>query len=158
MPLSVRRARADDAPTIVAFNAALAAETEDKTLDLDTLARGVAKVLGEEHRGFYLVAERDSGNGASAVIVGQCMITYEWSDWRDGWCWWLQSVYVAPTARRSGVFQALFEELRRVARERGDVRGLRLYVEKRNAAARATYLAQGMGEAPYDLLEVDGCP
>ena len=150
--LLVRRAVLDDVDRIAAFNRAMAHETEGKELDPPTVRRGVARLIEDEAKGFYLVAARAQAPGAP---VGQLMVTYEWSDWRDGWFWWLQSVYVEPQARRGGVFRALWADLSRRARERDDVRGLRLYVDRDNERARSTYLALGMHAARYDLLELD---
>jgi ribosomal protein S18 acetylase RimI-like enzyme len=132
MKVELREARAGDLETLVAFNLALAEETEGKRLDPATLRRGVAAVLADASKGFYLVAER------GGRVLGQLMVTREWSDWRDGDWWWFQSVYVAPEARRQGVFQALYAEI--VARSQAaGARGLRLYVENENRGAQATY-------------------
>lgn len=144
---TIRDAYPADIPFLVASNAAMARETEDKTLDPATLERGVTAVLNDPARGFYLIAER------AGTPVACLMITYEWSDWRNGNWWWIQSVYVLPAARRQGAFRALYAEVERRARAASNVAGLRLYVEKQNAHAQATYRALGMNMAPYDLLE-----
>ncbi|MHB8678529.1 MAG: GNAT family N-acetyltransferase [Rudaea sp.] len=141
----IRAARADDLETLTAFNAAMARETEDKTLDPILLRAGVARVLVEPARGFYLVAEVD------AAVVGCLMVTFEWSDWRNGDWWWLQSVYIAPRYRRHGVFRALYAEVERCATERADVVGMRLYVEQGNVRAQRTYAALGMHEDQYRM-------
>ena len=122
----VRDARPDDRDAIVAFNARLAEETEAKRLDPSVLARGVARALADPDRLRYWVAERDGR------VVGQAAVTREWSDWRYGWIWWFQSVYVAPEARGLGVFRALHADIREAALDAGDVIGLRLYVEEDN--------------------------
>ena len=145
--IQVRAARASDIDTLVEFNAAMALETEAKTLDPAVLRAGVAAVLAEPRRGFYLVAE-------SAVAVAGClMITFEWSDWRNGDWWWLQSVYIAPAFRRSGVFRALYAEVERRAGAAADVIGVRLYVERENTRAQHTYAALGMQEAHYRMYQ-----
>jgi GNAT superfamily N-acetyltransferase len=118
--LVIRAARADDSAFIVDANIAMALETERKALDHATLQRGVATVITESARGFYLIAER------AGVRVGCLLVTREWSDWRNGDWWWLQSVYVVPDARRSGVFSALYAEVERRMRAAGDTAGLRL--------------------------------
>ena len=146
-PIHVRAARADDRDTLVRFNAAMALETEDKTLDAQTLGAGIATVLAEPARGFYLVAEVDG------AIGGCLMITFEWSDWRNGDWWWLQSVYIAPSFRRLGVFRALYAEVERRAVAQPRVIGVRLYVERDNAKAQQTYAALGMHEAHYRMYE-----
>jgi GNAT superfamily N-acetyltransferase len=143
-----RPATLADLPTLVDFNARLALETEHKVLDRDALVRGCRAVLEDPARGFYTVAERDG------ALVGQCLVTFEWSDWRAGWLWWIGSVYVPAAARRSGVWSALHRHLLERARAQGDVIGIRLYVERENRVARATYERLGMTDAGYDILEL----
>jgi len=145
--LTIRRAAVDDAETLARFNEAMAAETEDKTLDPDTVRAGVRAVFDKPEQAFYLVAERDG------EVVGSLMITTEWSDWRNADFWWIQSVYVRPEARRTGVYTALYRDVRRRARDTEGVCGLRLYVERDNAAAQAAYEELGMDEPPYRMYE-----
>ena len=147
MPLTVRRAALADAPVIAEYNQRLARESEGKSLDDATLAAGVAAVLADGTRGTYFVAEEDGR------VVGQLMITLEWSDWRNGWLWWLSSVYVLPEARRRGVFRALYQHVLADALAAGDVVGLRLYVERDNRAAQQTYARLGMETTGYLVLE-----
>ena len=125
----------------------MAEETEGKQLDPEVVGRGVQAVLEQPARGRYLVALRD------ATVVGALMLTYEWSDWRCGDWWWIQSVYVTPPARRSGVFSALYRHVLAEAEARGDVCGLRLYVENDNTRAQQTYAALGMRDAAYRVME-----
>jgi ribosomal protein S18 acetylase RimI-like enzyme len=148
MTLTIRRAEPRDAAAIAEFNRRMAWETEHKHLDPAVLDRGVARVFTDSGKGFYLVAD------AAGEVVGQLMVTYEWSDWRDGWFWWVQSVYVREDFRRHGVFRALYAELMRQARSAGDVVGVRLYVERDNTRAQATYQHLGMGDAGYLVWEV----
>ena len=143
----IRSATPADAETIASFNEAMAVETEGKTLDPATVRAGVRGLFARPEFGFYVVAE-DGGR-----IVGQLMITYEWSDWRDGVFWWIQSVYVRPEVRGKGVYRALHEHVRAMAKAAGGVCGFRLYVEKENAAAQETYRRLGMHETPYVLFE-----
>ena len=145
--VAIRGARSDDAADIARFNAAMAVETEARTLDPATLRAGVDAVLADPAHGFYLVAEADG------AVVACLMITYEWSDWRNGQWWWLQSVYVDACFRRQGVFSALHAEVERRARARAGVIGLRLYVERDNAAAQRTYAMLGMHDAGYRIFE-----
>jgi len=145
--VTIRRATIDDAETLARFNEAMARETEDKVLDPDTVRAGVQAVFDKPDQAFYLVAERDG------EVVGSLMITTEWSDWRNADFWWIQSVYVRPEARRTGVYRAMHRDVRRRAREAADVCGLRLYVEQGNAAAQATYEKMGMAEPPYRMYE-----
>ncbi len=147
--MMIRRAAAADAEVIAANNRAMALETEGKVLDPAISRRGVAAALADPRKGFYLLAER------VGQVVGQLMVTFEWSDWRDGTFWWIQSVYVAPEARRSGVYRALYERLLAMARETEGICGIRLYVESANARAQQTYAALGMQRAHYELFEVD---
>jgi ribosomal protein S18 acetylase RimI-like enzyme len=148
----VRDAVEADSDFLVASNAAMARETEHRTLDPGVLRRGVAGVFERADRGFYLVAEQ------AAVAVGCLLVTREWSDWRDRDWWWLQSVYVVPQARRSGVFSRLLAEVDRRARTTPRVAGLRLYVERDNARAMDTYRQQGFVETAYRLLERPSTP
>jgi ribosomal protein S18 acetylase RimI-like enzyme len=145
----VRAGVIGDAPLIAAFNRAMARETEGLDLDLDRLLAGVCAVFDDPAKGFYLVAEQDG------QVVGQLMITYEWSDWRNGVFWWVQSVYVAPAARGQGAFRDLYSELMHRARDRGDVCGVRLYVEGHNDAAKGTYAKLGMSATVYEMWEED---
>jgi GNAT superfamily N-acetyltransferase len=146
-PVAVRDARPADRAIVAEFNTRLARETEGKELDPAVLARGVEKALAEPDRLRYWVAEADGR------VVGQAAITREWSDWRDGWLWWFQSVYVAADWRGRGVFRALHARIRDSALAEGNVIGLRLYVEAENAAAQRTYRALGMSPGGYHVYE-----
>ena len=146
MTLTIRDATRDDLDHLVQWNAAMALETEAKQLDLAVLTRGIAGVFDDPGRGFYLVAER------GGVPVGSLLVTYEWSDWRDGNFWWIQSVYVVEAARRGGVFRALYADVARRALEAGAV-GLRLYVETENHRAQKTYADLGMERCHYFMYE-----
>ena len=147
MPLAIRRAGPADAGVIAAFNHSLARESEGKELDPAVLAAGVAAALDDPARALYFLAEE------GGAAVGQLMITTEWSDWRNGWFWWVQSVYVRPEARRQGVFRALFEHVEQLARQDTGAIGLRLYVENGNRAAQEVYARMGMKPAGYFVLE-----
>jgi GNAT superfamily N-acetyltransferase len=147
--IHVRTAHAADLESLAAFNAAMAIETENKTLAPQTLRAGVARVFAEPTRGFYLVAECDGS------VAGCLMVTFEWSDWRNGDWWWLQSVYVVPAFRRRGVFRALYEEVERRIKARKDVIGLRLYVERDNVTAHKTYEQLGIHMTRYQLREAE---
>ncbi len=149
MNISVRAARAADLATIAAFNVAMALEAEHKRLDPDIVGRGVGAALDDATKGRYFVAEMDG------MIVGQLMITYEWSDWRNGTFWWIQSVYVRSEARRAGVFRALFRHLEEKARADTSVCGIRLYVEDENSRAQQTYASCGMSDGGYRVMEID---
>jgi GNAT superfamily N-acetyltransferase len=150
MRLTIRRAAPADAVVVIEFNRRLAEETEGKTLDPAVLAAGVAAGLADPARAWYFVAEEDG------VVLGQMMITLEWSDWRNGWFWWIQSVYVRAEARRRGVFRRLYEHVVGLARQSADVIGLRLYVENHNQPAQQTYTRLGMTPAGYLVFEK--CP
>jgi GNAT superfamily N-acetyltransferase len=147
MPLAIRRATPADAAVIVDFNRRLAEESEGKTLDRSVLARGVAAGLADPRKALYFVAEEDG------AVLGQIMITTEWSDWRNGWMWWIQSVYVRADSRRRGVFRALFDHVYQTARNDPEVVGLRLYVEQDNHVAHQTYGRMGMEWTRYLVLE-----
>ena len=145
----IRPARWEDAEVIVRFNCALARETEGRELDLDRIGPGVRAVLRDGSKGRYRVAEKDG------VVVGQLMLTFEWSDWRNGMFWWIQSVYVDPAFRGRGVFTALYRSVEGEAAASGEVCGLRLYMEHQNEPARRTYLRLGMVAAGYEVYERD---
>ena len=143
----VRQATLDDSTILSQFNMSMAEETEGRQLDQTTVNAGVKQLFRDSRQGFYLMAEV----GGSAR--GSLMITYEWSDWRNGLFWWIQSVYVVPTARRSGVFTALDQYVKKMAQDDNAECGLRLYMEKDNLPARAVYMAMGMDTTPYQVFE-----
>ncbi len=149
MQIDVRRAVSDDLETVVAFNIAMALETEGKSLEPDRLRQGVKEVLNSDQRGFYLLAVMNRR------VVGQLLITDEWSDWRNGYFWWIQSVYVATDCRRRGVYRALDNLVRDEARRQGNVCGLRLYVDRDNQIAQRVYNSLGMSLSRYDMYEIE---
>jgi GNAT superfamily N-acetyltransferase len=144
---AVRRAAPADAEVVVEFNRLLALETEGKVLEPDALARGVAAALADPRKALYFVAE-DAG-----AAVGQTMVTFEWSDWEDGWMWWLQSVYVRHEWRGRGVFRALFDHVRRESEADPGVVGLRLYVVEDNRRAQEVYVHLGFDRTRYLVME-----
>lgn len=145
----VRPAESEDATVIVEFNQSLARESEGLVLSTETVRPGVEALLSDPARGRYFMGEMDGR------VVGQIGLTYEWSDWRNGFFWWIQSAYVCPEARRAGVFRALYHHVEAMALEEPGCTGLRLYVETENERAIATYHALGMSDAPYRMLELD---
>ena len=147
MGISIRNAAMTDAAIIASNNSLMAEETEGRTLDPDIIGPGVAALLADPGKGRYWVAE------AAGQIVGQLMVTYEWSDWRNGTLWWIQSVYIAPDFRRQGVFSALYHHVESLAAAEPDVCGLRLYVEDNNHRAQRTYEALGMVKPSYVVME-----
>ena len=147
MAITVRSATDADIATIADFNRAMALETEHKELPRATILSGVRRFLVRPDYGFYLVAESEG------KVIGCLMVTFEWSDWRDGVFWWIQSVYVHPDHRRIGVFKTLYHAVEERARNTRDVCGIRLYVEKENTAAQSTYKSLGMQETHYRLFE-----
>ena len=147
--IRVREAVVGDIGTLVRFNAAMARETEGKSLNLKTLGRGTRAVFESPQSGFYVVAETGDH------VVGSLLITYEWSDWRNGTVWWVQSVYVRTESRRRGVYRALHSWVHDRAGSRPDVKGIRLYVDRDNLAAQQTYASLGMVLSHYDLYEID---
>lgn len=150
MSLSIRRAASADAEVVTEFNRLLALESEGKELDLSLLRPGVAAALANPDRAWYFVCEEDGR------VLGQTMLTFEWSDWRNGWIWWIQSVYVRSEARRRGVFRSLFEHIRTTAAQTPGVVGIRLYVEHENTGAQATYRRLGLDVTGYLVME--RCP
>ncbi len=144
--IEVREARPEDARFLADGNVRMALETEGLRLDPETVLAGVRAVLDDPGRGTYYVAEADG------QPAGQLLVTHEWSDWRNADIWWVQSVYVIPEMRRAGVFRRLHSEVRRRAMESGAA-GIRLYVERRNEAAQATYSRLGMALTGYVVME-----
>src|SRR3989442_15310889 len=140
--VKARPAAMGDLEVRVRFNAAIAKETEGRQLNMERLRNGTRAVLESSEHGYYLVAETES------VVVGQLFVTYEWSDWRNGMFWWIQSVYVEPSVRGRGGYRALHERVLKDARARGDVSGLRLYVGEENEAAQPAYARLGMTKTP----------
>ncbi|BBM81937.1 GNAT family N-acetyltransferase [Candidatus Uabimicrobium amorphum] len=146
--MQIRKAQPQDCEAIVFGNCAMALETENKKLDKKRVTKGVKALLNDESKGFYIVAEE---NGE---VIGQLMITYEWSDWRNGTFWWIQSVYIAKEHRRKGVYTRLYAYIREKCQEH-NVCGIRLYVDKNNVNARQTYEKLGMEFSHYDFMEED---
>lgn len=145
--ISIRQATAADASDIAQFNIHMAWETEEKELNRERITSGVKSLMKSPEYGFYIVAETKSDTIASL------MITKEWSDWRDGLFWWIQSVYVKPDYRRQGVYRSMYQFVKKLARNHPEVCGCRLYVEKDNSVAQSTYSALGMTETHYKLFE-----
>ena len=152
MNITIRQATITDSAVIARFNALMADETEHMRLDQERLKAGAESLLQDPSKGVYYLAERNN------VVVGQMMITYEWSDWRNGTFWWIQSVYVESNARGSGVFRALFGHVHSLAKSQKDVCGLRLYVERTNDRAKRTYDRHGMHLSHYEMYEMDFVP
>src|ERR1044072_6400724 len=149
---NIRLATERDVSSLVEFNRAMARETEAKELDVEVLTAGVEGVLRNLRLGFYVVAEQKESEQESTVAAS-LMVTFEWSDWRNGVFWWIQSVYVKPEFRRQGVYRRLYEFVKALAAAERDVRGFRLYVEKENHTAQQTYERLGMTETYYKMFE-----
>ncbi len=145
--LRIRRAARRDAATLIGFNRAMALETEGKVLTPQVIGAGVRHLLRHSELGFYLVAE------AGGKAIAGLMITTEWSDWRNGELWWIQSVYVRPEYRRHGVYRRLYRHVQALAAGKRGVCGFRLYVEQGNRRAQATYRASGMKRTHYLMYE-----
>jgi len=145
--IRVRRATVADAETVAAFNIAMAEETENLRLDPERASHGARSGLTAVDHAAYYMAE------TAGRTVGQLMVTTEWSDWRNGFWWWIQSVYVTPDHRRRGVFRRLYLHVRELARARPDVCGLRLYVHRENERAIDTYRGMGMALTSYLVCE-----
>ena len=151
--VKVRLASSEDVATIMSFSAAMALETEGRRLDLDRLYAGTITLLNFPDRGFFMVAELKQVDDRQ--LLGQLMITYEWSDWRNGAFWWIQSVYVDPAWRRQSVFRRMHETVMVIAKTSSNVCGVRLYVEGSNSAAQAVYRKVGLTPSSYAIFETD---
>ena len=147
--MKIRPARRTDTAVIADFNARMAWETERRRLDPARVRRGVAALLRDRAKGIYFVAE------VQRAVVGQLLLTNEWSDWRNGNFWWIQSVYVVPEFRQAGVFRALFAQVHQLAKSRRGVCGLRLYVDADNIRAQNAYERLGMKRSHYQIFEED---
>jgi ribosomal protein S18 acetylase RimI-like enzyme len=145
--MRIRLATPDDAQILVDFNSAMALETERKQLFPEVIGAGVRSLLASPAAGFYLLAE------LGERVAGSLMITKEWSDWRNGTFWWIQSVYVRPELRRQGVYRSLYRHVQEMAAKDPAVCGFRLYVERENSHAQATYRSLGMKETHYKVFE-----
>ncbi|HEX7221491.1 MAG TPA: N-acetyltransferase [Burkholderiales bacterium] len=145
--MRVRQAAAADAPVLIEFNCAMALETERKELLPEVIGAGVRALLANPAAGFYVVAE------SGQRVAGALLITKEWSDWRNGSFWWIQSVYVRPEFRRQGVYRTLYRHVQSMAAKDPGVCGFRLYVERENARAQSTYTSLGMQETHYRVFE-----
>jgi GNAT superfamily N-acetyltransferase len=145
--MDIRRAESSDAASLVDFNQKMALETEGKHLDEAVLSAGVRAVFSDPNKGFYVVAE-DSGS-----IVGGLLVTFEWSDWRNKWFWWIQSVYIVPEARGKSIYTLLYDFVKAEAGKKGDVCGFRLYVERENTHAQKVYEKLGMKNSIYFMYE-----
>lgn len=146
--MNIRAARMEDAAALVEFNQAMAFETEGKRLDEAVLRNGVAAVLSDAEKGFYVVAENANGE-----IVGGLLVTFEWSDWRNSWFWWIQSVYILPEERGKKIYSLLYKFVKTEAGKKDDVCGFRLYVERENERARKVYEKLGMERSHYLMYE-----
>ncbi|HEY5730935.1 MAG TPA: N-acetyltransferase [Anaerolineales bacterium] len=146
-PIQIREGRPEDAPIIADYNQRLALETEGKELDSKTVGKGVEQGLLQPDKCRYFIAE------VQGSVIGQAMITYEWSDWRNGDLWWIQSVYVHPDYRRQGIFKKLYQHIETLASNDSKVQGLRLYVEEENATGQTVYKKLGMSHAGYHVYE-----
>ena len=146
----IRKAKLEDLERIADFNIQMAEETEGKILDRNTVIKGVKAVLEHESKGFYLIA---IDNKKGKTPTGQLMVTYEWSDWRNKFFWWIQSVYVERKYRTQKVFSRLFDTISKMAFSQKNVAGLRLYVEKNNNSAKQVYEKLGMKKTPYKIYE-----
>ena len=154
--LRIRAATPSDAAQLAQWAQAMALETEHRQLDPATVLAGMVAGIADADKARYFVAMQDAslaGRETIGVAVGTLMLTREWSDWRNGHWWWIQSVYVAPGHRRQGVFAALYRHVEQLAHATPGVIGLRLYVERENAIAQRTYAALGMQDAGYAIFE-----
>ena len=155
-PYRIRAAELSDLDWLVDGARAMAQETEHKVLVAETVRAGIAAGIADPAKARYFVAMHDASLAGAETIgtaVGTLMLTHEWSDWRNGDWWWIQSVYVVPSHRRQGVFAALYRHVEMQARATEGVVGLRLYVERENETAQRTYAALGMHDAGYRIFE-----
>jgi GNAT superfamily N-acetyltransferase len=153
--LNVRPATPEDVETLTEFGLAMAWETERRALDRSRLRQGIQSVIEQSERGLYFVATLRQEEQADTVTVGQLLITYEWSDWRNAQFWWIQSVFVHPTWRRKGIYRRMHQTITDLAHRRADVCGIRLYVEENNRMAKHVYGRVGLVPSHYEVYEKD---
>lgn len=146
--ITIRIAKEKDAAALIEFNQAMALETEGKRLNPEKIGKGVKAVFQDEKKGFYVVAEYENGG-----IIGGLMVTFEWSDWRNNWFWWIQSVYILPEGRGKKIYSQLYDFVKSEAEQNGNVCGFRLYVETENTHAQKVYEKVGMDVSHYLMFE-----
>ena len=146
----VRDATRADIDCIAEFQQAMALETENRTLDPSVSTQGIVAIFDDQRKGFYIVAVSDTDE-----VVGNLLITYEWSDWSNANHWWIQSVYVDAAWRRKGVYRTMYEHILALTKDRSDICSIRLYVERTNTIAQQTYKSLGMSHSHYDMYEID---
>ncbi|NPA68911.1 MAG: GNAT family N-acetyltransferase [Chlorobi bacterium] len=142
-----REAKQEEYKVIAGFQNKTALETEHLKLDAETVLKGVKAVFSDNTKGKYYVVEDDG------KVVSSLLTTYEWSDWRNKYVIWIQSVYVLPEYRRKGVFNLMYSEIKNIAENNPKYSGIRLYVDKTNINARKVYEKIGMSGNHYDLFE-----
>ena len=147
--INIREANKGDLTILVQNNQALAEETEALLLDKDVLREGIEQALKREECHYFVAVIGEK-------VVGQTMITYEWSDWRNGIIWWIQSVYVLSAHRKQGIFRVLFKHIENLAKVNPQVKALRLYVMHNNNAGQDTYQSLGMNDSGYIVFEKEG--
>ena len=145
--IDYRQATPSDVSVIVDFQLAMALETEELALDREVCALGVKAVFDDPSRGRYFLAQSEG------TVVASLLITYEWSDWRNGNVWWIQSVYVRPAFRGQRVYAGLYEHIQRLVQADDGIRGIRLYVDRRNVSAQTVYTRLGMNGEHYQVFE-----
>jgi ribosomal protein S18 acetylase RimI-like enzyme len=145
--MKIREANFYDIDAIVDFQLAMAKETENIDLDIETLSTGVKNAMKDRNKGFYIVAEE---NG---ITAGSLLITFEWSDWRNGWVYWIQSVYVIEEFRKKGVYKKMYDFIQEMVKNDEEIKGIRLYVDKTNTLAQKVYAKMGMNGDHYQLYE-----
>lgn len=149
MSIHIRYAEQTDTAILAGFQLKMAEETESLKLDEETVADGVLQLIGDRSKGFYLLAENNNGD-----VAGCLVITYEWSDWRNGWIWWIGSLFVEKNYRKQGVFRLLLDRVQALAAQQ-DVKAIRLYVDEHNEAAQKVYLRSGFKKSNYEVFEFE---
>jgi GNAT superfamily N-acetyltransferase len=142
----LRRATSSDLETIVGFTLEEAREAECLDKDADDVRRGVSAGLEDPSVAIYWVAEsRDGETVASTSVIR------EWSNFNGGYYWWVQSMYIAPEHRGSGLVDLLLDKVAEEARDAGAI-DLRLYAHGSNARALEAYRRCGFDETPYVIM------
>ncbi|HOX83025.1 MAG TPA: GNAT family N-acetyltransferase [Chryseolinea sp.] len=145
--ISIREAKEKDIPILIDFQQRLADESEGVKLDETILNAGLQAMFDDPAKGIYYVVEDDK------EIIACHLITYEWSDWRNGLVWWLQSVYVKQSHRKKGIFKMMYDNILSIIKADPKLIGLRLYVDKTNERAIKVYESMGMDGSHYTVFE-----
>ena len=146
MDAQIRKAVIDDIDSLIEFSFEEAKEAEGLTRVPDTLRAGITAALNDSSKAIYWVIadENDKPFGNVSALK-------EWSDWNDGYYWWIQSMFISTRYRGKGYLKLLINAVEsEMKRENG--LELRLYVHKDNKVAIRAYEKVGFVISNYDVM------